>query len=621
VAARRSRIPPPPARRAVVASARRMRPGSIESTRSQRPWQERCWSFFDELGEIGYAGLFYARILSKIEIYPAVRSADGKSVMRVTTPEVVQVLERIQDATGNRAKLQGRYGVQRFVVGESYLTCSFVDDGYGGVVEEWEMLSGDELRVQPDGTYTRDSGDGAGARMFREPAADSEGQPGEMMVWRLWAPHPKRSGEATAPMRGVIEPCDRLLTLGRAIRARGRSRIAGAGILLFSDNVTSMGEPPAPDAETGDPAGDATEDPMEDPVMREIYLSMTEPIAEEGHASSVVPVMLRVPPDEVQGGIKWFSLAEVQGYPEATQVEQEIKRIALGLDMPPEALLGVSGMNHWSAWFTGEEAYRSHGQSVVEDFCSDVTSAYAGPAFDELGMTQVDVDVSGETQVIDVAPGQIFVWYDDSAVVLNPDRAKDAKDAHDRIVISDVALRDALGFDPNDAPSPEEHQARLDAKRPPQIGAPSGQPAGDQPADVQPGAPEPGAAAARRAAYLAGLVERTIVRAVEQGAARFRTRLQANESQRIAFQHVDNRRLCATAGRDLVRSLCGPSCERMLVGGVADRLLAGRLNGHARELLNEVEAIAADHLYAVDGEPRLTRRAVDLILAEARAEP
>jgi hypothetical protein len=610
--ARRSRRPPTRAPRTLTASARRLRAGSVE-TRTQRPWQERCWDFYDELGLIKDAAHFYARTLSKIELYPAVRSADGRTIYRVSTPEAVSVLERIQDATGTRAHLQAMYGIQKFVAGESFLTVMGRDGG-----EEWAMLSGSELRVSGDGTYTRDAGDGRGAQTFREPPEDAtELRDGDMMVWRLWTPHPRKSGEADSTLRGVMEECERLLTLGRAIRARSRSRLAGAGLLFFADEITSMASRPAPadSAPDDQETGDATEAPEEDPVMAEIYDAMTEPIVEEGHASSVVPVMLRIPAELMDKAMRHELLSDAVDYPEAKQVEQEIRRIAMSLDMPAESLLGVADMNHWSAWVVSREAWQSHGQPVVEEFCADLTQAYFRPSFDLLGLTRVDIEVQGNPDVMDVAPGEVFVWYDAAEVVLNPDRAKDSKDAHDRLVISDATLREELGFDDDDAPDEEELTRRVDQKRPAVPGAPGAATSdGGQPSDVTPG-PPPAAAVAR----IAGMIELAASRVVEAAGGKFRGKLQHNAEYREAFKRIPNRRLCAVAGRDLVQNLVGPDCERRLVAGAADEVLGARLNGNRDAILAEVEQLALDHLYERDGEPRLTEKALELACQEARA--
>ncbi len=55
--------------------------------------------------------------------------------------------------------------------------------------------------------------------------------------------------------------------------------------------------------------------------------------------------------------------------------------------------------------------------------------------------------------------------YDSGELVARPNRAQDAKDAHDRWTISDAALRTATGFSDNDAPDDEELTRRIKIKQ------------------------------------------------------------------------------------------------------------------------------------------------------------
>src|SRR2546423_14365029 len=56
------------------------------------------------------------------------------------------------------------------------------------------------------------------------------------------------------------------------------------------------------------------------------------------------------------------------------------------------------------------------------------------------------------------------IGYDAAAVVAHPDAGKDAKDLHDRIVISDQALRERTNFIDEDAPTDEEWHRRAALK-------------------------------------------------------------------------------------------------------------------------------------------------------------
>lgn len=610
--ARPSRPPPPPKRkrRVLTASAARVRPKAPEFQRVQKPWQARIWDYYDGIGEVKEASHFYGRLLSKIEVYAAVLSDDGESILRVTDETVVAALERIQDGTGSRSKIQARYGVLRFTVGECWLTCTFRDGG-----EEWEVLSLSELEVR-DGKYVRHRGDGFDEETYEEPPTGADPSDGQMAAWRLWKSHPHRSGDADSPMRGVLEICEQILILTRAVRAQARSRLRTAGLLILPDEITLLSQQPVPlDPTTGEevPQGDADEDLEEDPFSETFQRAMIEPIEDETAASAVVPLLARAP-GEWLDKVRYVTFND-GNYPEGEQIRQALQRLELGLDMPVGVLSGVGSMNHWSAWAVSREAWQDHGQPVTEEFCGDLTAAYLVPALanwlPEGGTVEVKGSDGNPTTVIIDGPSDVFVWYDESKVVLNPDRAKDTKDAWDRLLVSDAASRRELGYDPTDAPDPEEWQRRADFLK---GGAPGTPATGADPSAVVPGAPATGPDSAQ--ARLQGLVELAVARALEVAGSRFRTRLQSNPKEAARFKTTPNRHLVATAGPDLVHDLCGQDCESSLVEGAADALLEPHFNGGAPLVNALVSAVATSYLYSSES-PQLSPGAMALLAEQA----
>jgi len=122
---------------------------------------------------------------------------------------------------------------------------------------------------------------------------------------------------------------------------------------------------------------------------------------------------------------------------------EAIKRLALGLDMPPEALLGMTDANHWTAKQVMHDMWRSHGIPKAEQFADDISEAYLRPGLELDGYDGWD---------------SVVVAYDDSQVVISPDRTEDADKALDRIAISFKAYRELKGFDESMAPSEQEKE-------------------------------------------------------------------------------------------------------------------------------------------------------------------
>lgn len=403
-----------------------------------QPWQARSFSYYDQLGEIKYASQFYSRMLSPLKLYAAEKDDDGDWV-ETKNQDAIDALDRIQDPGGGRTALLGAYGRLMFLTGECYL---FVTRDPETGEENWEMLSTDELRIQ-GGTYIRYKAPSLIAEEFRE-AQEEEDQEGAWVAvdddtavaYRLWKRHPRWSMLADSTMQGVLDLCEELILLTKAVRARARSRLAGSGILFIDERISPAPLEPVPD-----------EDPDEDPFISELTYAMTQPIVDEGASSQIVPLIVRVPNPGENGKVADLAYHlqitdPTQLYPETGLRTECIHRIAIGLDMPPEILLGLQDSNHWTAWQIDEQTWKGHGQPIAQQLCDDLTSSYFRPFLR---------DVMGFADAEDYA-----IAYDPSAIINHPDRTQDAKDLYAARIIGKAAVREAAGFDEEDAMTDDE---------------------------------------------------------------------------------------------------------------------------------------------------------------------
>lgn len=574
----------------VVASATRLSAATTSAIlrRTRLPWQERAFAYYDLLGEIWYASQFYARALAKLDLR-LVRFAGTDDEEDVTDANLLSYLSRIQDPGGGRANLLATYGRLKFLAGECYLLVTRKDD-----VEEWEVVSCDELRVQPNtNIYQRFRLPGGKAEEISE-APEDQWEPidGDAIAYRFWTRHPRYSDLADAPMRGVLDLCEELLILQRAVRSRARSRVAGAGILIVPEEVSFA----------ADTAGVPDEDADADPFLRALTEAMMTPISDEGAASAVVPIVIRVGAQHAAGFQHLQIHDPTQTYPETGLRMECIQRIAIGLDLPPEILLGKSDANHWSAWQIGEDEWKAHLEPVARALVDDLTGGYLRPTMRAEGITDAD---------------EYSILYDASAVVNHPDRTRDAKDLHDRLVISDDSLRGAAGFDDDDAPDDEEYLRRVglllkdtslatgdEVPDPVQVpGPPIGMPVspGEGPGGVEPGPPEEPSEEAD-VALVASLI---MDRAREIAGARLRTKYAKDKTIARLLDGVPNPRVAATIGRHLNGDITNYDlAARELVAGAGDCFkptLLRRL-GYSDEAANALilrcEQRAAEELFA-----------------------
>lgn len=403
-----------------------------------QPWQQRSFGYYDQLGEIKYAAQFYARMLAPLKLFAAEIDEKTGEVIETENADAIDALARVQDPGGGRTGLLSTYGRLMFLTGECYLFVS-LDPETG--LEQWEMLSTDELRPQGN-TYTRYKAPSLGAEEYREPVADADEEEAWVPVddntavaYRLWQRHPRFSMLADSTMMGVLELCEELLLLTQSVRARARSRLAGSGILLIDDRIA----PPPVEAKPD-------EDPLSDPFIAALTRAMTLPIVNEGAASQVVPLTIRVPvPENGQVSDLMHHLQIIdptQLYPETGLRYECIKRIAIGLDMPPEILLGMEEANHWTAWQIDEQTWKGHGAPKAIQLCDDLTASYFRPYLrDVLKLPDWE---------------KYLIAYDAADIINHPDRGKDALSAYADRAIGKAALRKYLGFEEDDAPTTDE---------------------------------------------------------------------------------------------------------------------------------------------------------------------
>jgi hypothetical protein len=114
------------------------------------------------------------------------------------------------------------------------------------------------------------------------------------------------------------------------------SRLAGAGLLILPIGVQFP--EPTLDSRLANPGAD--------PLMLSLAENIMVPLEDPEDSSRLVPMTLRVPPEAVDK-VKLVTFASQLWAENTTLREACIRRLALGLDMPAEALLGTASLNHW----------------------------------------------------------------------------------------------------------------------------------------------------------------------------------------------------------------------------------------------------------------------------------
>jgi hypothetical protein len=633
---------------ALTASARKIDYASTEEKaryrKRQKGWQDEAWRYYDECPEIWYGANFVANCLRKIRLVPATQpdvsqpptpiydpagvvneQGPGNDSDEITPPppteiemEAIDLVKRLGRADGGVGGLMAGFGLNLSIPGECVLVAA--DDELGN--EHWAVYSTDQVFVNSQGVWA-----------IRTAAGDKKGTPlpDNSVAYRFWRPHPRWSETADSPMRPLLDVVEELMILSRTIRATGRSRLAGAGMLLWPAEANLGSATPSTDPTV---SGQAV-----DPVLADMMQAMMTPIGDEGVAAAVVPLLMRVP-DQYIKSIQHLHFDRPIDPEMAKQRDELRRRIATGLDIPAQVILGLEDLNHWNAWMVDEQTFKAHLEPLVVQICGSLTSAYLRPL---LGIN-------------DELDSDLLVWYDATALIGHPNREQSAKDAFDRYLISEDAGRRYLGFSDEDEPSDQEVQERVARKSIERLGPlRTGEVLGETTEvsgaeTVEPGIPATGpdagqaptpvtASAGRRTARsgwklahrdrdmrtrLTTAADAAVFRALERAGATLRRHTSKDATVKSILTDVPNHQVASVLGAEAVLSF-GVDTEQMLADSFDslsmqfDRIVQ-RAQQDVRDMIDELDdddEIDMDAVAAQQGEDR--REAAALLVAALAA--
>lgn len=430
--------------RVLKASGMRMDTSSAKAMMTvagnRQPWQAQAWGYRDLIGELRYAMQYRARAISRVQFMIAQVSGtddepiavslrndeDQEKAERVTVdPDLCEAAEfelsRLPLDAGY--SFLGVYSENQDVAGECWLHGWYDEDGE----ECWRIRSVDEVTISADGRTVNlmdDFTGGPGRRVNLE----------EEELYRLWVPHPRRGYLADSALRAMLGTLEDIVLVGREVRAAARSRIMANGVLKVPHGMTMLNN-------VRDESGDDDESD-ENRFVSEFTAALLAPIANEGDAGSVVPLMVTGDIEDLES-FQHLRLEREDSEQLTEKLEKFLARMANGLDIPPEILTGMADVNHWTAWQIDSSTARHHIEPSVRLMADSLTAAFLRPALKAWGFPTSEIK-------------KLRIWYDLGSLTENPNRRQDAIDARKERAIGDAAFRQALGFNDEDAPTPAE---------------------------------------------------------------------------------------------------------------------------------------------------------------------
>lgn len=414
-----------PVPNSLVASAAVMGYDKIEnlSRSSSQPWYQTAWNYYHSIGEYRYVCDWIGTGLSKAVLHATKKTRDGIKIE--TSGPAKEYIDRLFGDRDMQAEMQRLLGIHWTVTGDAYMVAHADTDPFGDGEDQWHIVAPHKLTKPNSPTdYYSISG-----KQIKIPQ-------NQVACIRLWRQDPEDPEKAISPTQAVLSDLGEIARLTDHIAAQIDSRLAGAGILLLPNEIT-FPAPPVPDGAKLKQANTAVD------LMQLINQAMAQSIRNRSDASAMVPIVITAPGEAIQY-VKhltfWSDLDE-----KALEMRtQAIRRLALGMDVPPEVLQGTSDSNHWSAWQADESAIKAHIEPLLKIITSSLAKGYLRPLL-KSGAAHLNIAPIAQEELRLYSIGA-----DTSELRLRPNRAKEAFELYDRGELNGGALLRETGFAPEE---------------------------------------------------------------------------------------------------------------------------------------------------------------------------
>lgn len=445
--------------RTLVAAAVRLdisKKNQVEALRSRRAedkWQDDAWEFYDLIGEVGFSARLIASITSRIRLFPAFIEDEENEPVHVRSVDAIpddlaaaaaSALRLLGTGNGGVPGLLRDAALNLFIAGECYLVKQ-EKNVFTGEPETWQIRSTDEIVT---------STTGRSATVAIKPRRSAQPDeyiklPKDAFIGRIWRMHPRYSDEADSSLRSQLELMDELLLLNKNSRSNLRKRL-NAGILYVPDEITNISQSDGDVDDSTDTYAELSDDNSMS-FEEELIEAMTTPIADEGSASSVVPLIVRGPV-ELGEKIRHITLGDMADPQHVERADKVMDRILAGLDIPKDVVAGIGDAKYANAMVIEETLFKSHVEPLVLMIVDSLTVVFLRPVLRAMGF---------EEDLIN----SLVIWYDPAAITAKPSKAEAANIGYNQGTLSATAWRRENGFSEADAPSEAEVGARIAVDR------------------------------------------------------------------------------------------------------------------------------------------------------------
>lgn len=412
------------------------------------------WDWYDKLGEIHYAVSRSARVAGYADLFPVQYDKNGKITKIITGGAEAAIVSGIFSPYGGVRGLVERFFTIIKIPADAYLIrCRGAD----GAHEGYDVVSAIELNLGSWDSLAR-SASGLPSNPQRLPPISRIVVPGSRpsngvstdafevelkpadILGRIWRPSKRYVEMPDSPMAPLEDLCEILYALTLSIKSRINSRFPMNGILFIPSSIGEV-------LSTG---ADALDDEGKTPGrgsrnIDRLIQAMRYNIQNRGDADGAAPIVIEGP-GEAADQIRDIEVSRDIAETDMKLRAEVIDRILTGLDVQPTSVKGVGDASHFSAW-------------AAED---DERRVNVAPDVEMMVWALSRMILRAEMQALELPAGRIAkagIWYDLSRVNVASNQEEAARQAHDRVIVSDAGARRMSNIPETDAP-PEVEQIR-----------------------------------------------------------------------------------------------------------------------------------------------------------------
>lgn len=314
-------------------------------------WQREAWRFYHSIPELHYAANYVGAACSRVRIFIEHLDEYGVPDGEVTDDkEIAAISETLFGGPANRAQALRSIGINQTVAGECYAVGR---TGRGLAADKWYIASTTEMRRR-NNQYAINFGYG-----YEDIIPTSD------LLMRIWTPDEERHWLADSPTQSCLPVLTELEELMLFEFSQIDSRLSGAGVYFLPAEMSNG------------PSDSAIAPQSADDVFNQMAVAAKASRTGRGVAAGVVPQFIEVPGEYIgrmpDKPVRFDSELsdKMREYKEGA-----IKRLATGMNMPAEVLLGMGDVNHISVWSIEESFIKIHIEPMMSLICEALTNGY-----------------------------------------------------------------------------------------------------------------------------------------------------------------------------------------------------------------------------------------------------